>query len=370
MKIILAAGGSGGHIFPSLALASELKKAGVDDVQFVSSRRRLDMSLLGSSGYRCHFLSINPMPHGFDPIKLIVFCFKLIADIFASAGIILKERPDAVVGFGGYSSGTISLCAKLLGKPLAIHEQNFFPGRANVILSRMADLVAVTFRGTEKYLPGAEGKTVWTGNPLRVDMLSKDRKAASQRMGLASDKTTILVMGGSQGATFLNRTASEAVRIASEDKKGTVQVVHLTGKPDYDAMTAFYDKNGISARVFSFLDRMDDAYAMGDIAISRSGASAVFELAYYAMPMLLVPYPNPKNNQRTNARYFAERGAAVCKEEKELTAEGLASELGMMLSDADTMKKMSDAALNLAIPDAGKKFAVAIIELAKKRKGI
>lgn len=368
MKIILAAGGSGGHIFPSLALASELKKAGASDVEFVSSRRRLDMSLLGPSGYRCHFLSINPMPRGLDPIKLAVFGFKLIADIFASIGIILKERPDAVVGFGGYSSGTISLCAKLLGKPLVIHEQNFFPGRANVILSRIADLVAVSFKGTEKYLPGAEKKTVWTGNPLRVDMLGRDRAAASLRMGLAPDKTTILVMGGSQGASFLNKTAAEAVRMAAEDKKGAVQVVHLTGKADYDATTAFYEKNGIPSRVFSFLDRMDDAYAMGDIAISRSGASAVFELAYYGMPMVLVPYPNPKNNQRTNAGYFSERGAAVCREEKDLTAEGLASELGKMFSDANMMKKMSDAALNLAIPDAGKKLAEAIIGLAEKRR--
>lgn len=364
MKVILAAGGSGGHIFPSLALASELRKSGAEAV-FVSSRRRLDMSLLGPDGYKCYFLSINPMPRGKNPFRILVFLLKVAADMFTSASIMFRERPDVVVGFGGYSSGTISLCAKLFGKPLVIHEQNYFPGRANVMLAGIADRVAVSFDGTEKYFPRAKGRTVFTGNPLRTDKLSKARDKARERIGLSLPGLTVLVMGGSQGASFLNRTASEAVRKVSEKIKG-VQVVHLTGKADYESMLRFYEHNGIEARVFSFLDRMEDAYAVSDMAISRSGASAVFELAYYGMPMILVPYPNPKNNQWTNARFFAEKGAAVFRDEKELTADALAGELEAMMSCAAERARMSDAARALSVPDAAKRLADEVVKAAKK----
>ena len=366
MKVILAAGGSGGHIFPSLALAAELKKKGAE-VIFVSSKRRLDMSLLEPSGYRCFFLSVNPMPRKPHPVKLAVFFFKLVSDVFASARIILKEKPHVVVGFGGYSSGTISLCAKLFLTPLVIHEQNYFPGRANVILSGMADRVTLSFEDTEKYFPKAKGRMAWTGNPLRTEKLSRDREKARERMGLASGGTTVLVMGGSQGAAFLNRAASEAVRRVAEKRKG-VRVVHLTGKADYESTLRFYEDSGMEARVFSFLDRMEDAYAVSDIAISRSGASAVFELAYYGMPMILVPYPNPKNNQWTNAKFFAERGAAVFKDEKELTSDTLARELEGMISGGAATDLMSKTALSLAVPDAASRLAEEVVKLAAKNK--
>lgn len=364
MKIILAAGGSGGHIFPSLALAAELEKRESCDVVFVSSKRRLDMSILGPSGFRCYFLSINPMPRGKNPFKYLIFLLKVLADTFSSARIILKERPDAVVGFGGYSSGTISLCARLFGKPLVIHEQNYFPGRANLILSGQSDLIALSFEDTVKYFPGSKGRTVWTGNPLRIDRLSKDREKAFARMGLSPGPVTLLVMGGSQGAASLNRIASRAVKMLGDKRK--VQVIHLTGKADYEAISKYYEENDVPAKVFSFLDRMEDAYAVSDAAISRSGASAVFELAYYGMPMVLVPYPNPKNNQWSNAKLFAEKGAAVYKDEKDLTADDLACELERMISDPGRMNGMKEAASLLAVPDAARRLADAVMGIVKK----
>lgn len=366
MKVILAAGGSGGHIFPSLALADELKKSGVE-VLFVSSKRRLDMSLLGPSGHKCYFLSINPMPYRKDPLKYAVFFFKLLGDVISSARIVFKESPDAVLGFGGYSSGTISLCAKIFGAPLVIHEQNYFPGRANIILSGWADLVAVSFKDTEKFLPKAKDRTVWTGNPLRRERLSADPVQAAQRLGIDKSGATLLVMGGSQGATFLNSTVSEAVKRMGQKNKD-VRVIHLTGKADYESTAKFYEDNGVRAKVFSFLDRMEDAYAVADMAISRAGASAVFELACCAKPMVLVPYPNPKNNQRTNAKFFADNGAALYKEEKDLTADGLAAELDAILSDGAAMKRMSESARSLAVPDAAKRLAEAVVGLVEKRQ--
>lgn len=367
MRVILAAGGSGGHIFPSVALAAELEKAGVKDIYFVSSKRRLDRNILKDNRHRCFFLSVNPMPLKFRPLRIIGFICRLVSDTLASIFIILKIRPDVVVGFGGYASGSIVGVAKLFGVPVLIHEQNLLPGRANRILSRFADRIAVSFRDSARYFPVAAGKVVYSGNPLRVDMLSNDRYGASQRLGLSPERFTVLIMGGSQGSTFLNRTASEAAQLIKREKGDQVQFIHLTGRNDIDQVREFYRNNGIQARAFPFLERVDDAYAASDMAISRSGAAAVFELAFYAKPMILVPYPNPKNNQRSNAQYFCESGAAIYKEEKDLSASGLAREVLDVVNNSERRERISRAAGSLSVPEAGRKLAEEVIKLAEKR---
>ena len=152
MRVILAAGGSGGHIFPSVSLAAELEKMEVEDIYFVSSKRRLDKNILINTKYPCYFLSVNPMPRSLNPFRIIAFAAKLVIDAVMSLYIILKVRPDVVVGFGGYSSGAIVSVSKLFRIPIIIHEQNFSPGRANVLLSRLADKLAVSFKDTVRYL--------------------------------------------------------------------------------------------------------------------------------------------------------------------------------------------------------------------------
>jgi UDP-N-acetylglucosamine--N-acetylmuramyl-(pentapeptide) pyrophosphoryl-undecaprenol N-acetylglucosamine transferase len=366
-RIMLAAGGSGGHIFPAVSLASELRKAGVGGIFFVSSKRRLDRNLLEGTGYPCFFLSINPMPLSFSPIKGIVFIFKALGDIIRSFFVILRVKPHAVVGFGGYSSGTIALVSKLFGVPLLIHEQNFVPGRANIILSRIADKIAVSFDGTAEYFKHGRDKSVFTGNPLRVEMLTNDRERSAAKLGISGDKKTVLVMGGSQGSSFLNRTLSD-VAISIKQKKGDdVQFIHLTGKKDHDKVKDMYRANHIPGGVFSFLERIDDAYASSDLAITRSGAAAVFELAYYAKPMILVPYPNPKNNQRSNAVYFSRFAAALYREERDLTTESLTRDILGLLDSREKMDKMSESARKLAFPEAGKVLAQEVIKLAVAR---
>ncbi len=366
MRVIIAAGGSGGHIFPAVALASELEKAGVREIFFVSSKRRLDRNILGKERYACFFLSVNPMPLRFRPVRAIVFLLKLLADALASVYIIARVRPDAVVGFGGYSSGTIAGCAGLLGIPVLIHEQNLVPGRANRILSRLADRVAVSFKASAGHFRRHAAKVVYSGNPLRLDMLSGDREGSARRLDLAPDNPTVLIMGGSQGSSFLNRTASEAALRIREEKHGAVQFIHLTGKKDHESIKRFYEENDIPGRVFSFLERIDDAYAASDVAISRSGAAAVFELAYYAKPMVLVPYPNPGNNQRFNAEYFSRAGAAVYREESDLSAGDLAREVLEMLTDSRRRDEFAQAAARLSVPEAGRVLAEQVIDLAKR----
>ncbi len=367
MRVVLAAGGSGGHIFPSVALAEELEKAGAEEIFFVSSKRRLDRNLLSGKRYRCFFLSANPMPLKFDPLKMIVFLAKLLADTLTSAYILARVRPDAVVGFGGYSSGAIVLCAGMCGIPVLIHEQNFLPGRANRILSRFADKVAVSFEDSRAHFTKAARKVVYCGNPLRLDILGHDRPASARDLGLSPDKFTVLIMGGSQGSTFLNRTASEAARQIWNKKKGDVQFIHLTGRKDHDDIKKFYEENGIEGKVFAFLERIDKAYALSDLAVSRAGAAAVFELAYYAKPMILVPYPSVKNNQRHNAIYFSRKGAAIYEEEKDLSADRLAREVLDVMTDGNLRERISGSAGRLSEPQAARKLANEVIKLVEQR---
>jgi UDP-N-acetylglucosamine--N-acetylmuramyl-(pentapeptide) pyrophosphoryl-undecaprenol N-acetylglucosamine transferase len=364
IKVILAAGGSGGHIFPSVALATELEKAGVREISFISSKRTLDRNLLKGTRHRCFFLSVNPMPLRFHPVRYLVFFWKLFVDALVSVYLMIRLKPDVVVGFGGYSSGTIAAVAKAFRVPVLIHEQNLVPGRANKMLSRVADRIAVSFRDSLKYFPGAEGKVVYSGNPLRTDMLLNDRGASADRIGISPEKKTILVMGGSQGSSFLNGTASEAAKRINMKMGDTVQFIHLTGRKDFDRVREFYRTNGIAGKVFSFLERIDDAYAASDIAISRAGAAAVFELAYYSKPMILVPYPSVKNNQRFNAEFFSKAGAAICREEKDLVPDSLALEIMRILNDAGSRGRMSKAAGMLSEPGAGRKLAEEVIKLA------
>ncbi len=364
MRVILAAGGSGGHIFPAISVARELEKMGVSDIFFVSSKRRLDKSLLESEREKCFFLSANPMPLRFNPLRTLVFMFKLFVDAAISVFLIARLRPKVVVGFGGYSSGTIASAAKLFGIPLIVHEQNFLPGRANKILSRFADRVAVSFRESAEYFPQGRTKVVYTGNPIRLDILSNDRTKSASRLGVNPGKLTVLVMGGSQGSSFLNRVVSEAALRVKKKRGDEVQFIHLTGRSDYESIKKFYDDNEIPGRVFSFLTRIDDAYAASDVAVSRSGAAAVFELAYYAKPMILVPYPHPENNQRSNALYFSQGGSAIYREESELTQDGLAGELMDILTDSERRDSLARASGRLSAPGAGRLLAEEIIKLA------
>ena len=367
MKIILAAGGSGGHIFPSIAVASELEKLDVKDIYFVSSKRRLDRNILRKHKYKSFFLSINPMPFGFAPLGVLIFIIKLLSDTLASIYILLKVRPDCIAGFGGYSSGCIVRMAGLFGIPVIIHEQNLLPGRANRLLSAHADRIAVSFSESIAHFPREEEKVVYTGNPLRLGSLTNDRESSLKRLGLSGEKPIVLIMGGSQGSSFLNRIASEAACLIKEKNVDEVQFKHLAGSGDHDAIKEFYEKNNIPGKVYSFLERIDDAYAVSDLAISRAGAAAIFELAFYSKPMVLVPYPSRMNNQRYNAIYFSQKGAAIYKEEADLSPEALEGIISDMLADVSKRSRMSHAAGNLSNPDAGKILAEEIIALAKTR---
>ncbi|MFH1799163.1 MAG: undecaprenyldiphospho-muramoylpentapeptide beta-N-acetylglucosaminyltransferase [Candidatus Omnitrophota bacterium] len=367
MKIILAAGGSGGHIFPAVALAAELKKRGIKDIFFVSSKRRLDKSILDAQKHRCFFLSVNPLPGGFKPLGFFVFAIKFFVDMVRAGGIVLKIRPDVVVGFGGYSSCAIAVTAWIFKIPVMVHEQNIEPGIANKMLSRLAKRIAISFRGAEGCFGYVKEKIFYSGNPLRMDILFNDRKKSAEKLGIASDKFTVLVIGGSQGASFLNKIASECALVIKERMGDMAQFIHITGRQNDERIREFYRVNKINGKVYAFLENIADAYAASDVAVSRSGAAAIFELAFYGKPMILVPYPNPKNSQKHNAVYFSKNGAALLREEKELDCNGLASDVIKFLNNESYRADMAKAALKLAVPEAGSVLAEEVIKMAKCR---
>lgn len=358
MKVLIASGGSGGHIFPALSLARELSKE-KSDIVFVASRRYLDRGLLEKEGYRKEFLSANPMPYRFG-FKWCIFIAKLLSDILYATYMLIRHKPCVVVGFGGYTSGTIVLLASIMRMKTVIHEQNVVPGRTNRFLDGFVGEVAVSFEETKKYFKNKN--VVFTGNPLREESLTECCAAAQEKFGLDKEKTTLLVMGGSQGAKSLNDMVSSSLSSLPEDKRKKLQVLHIAGPRNRDAVQETYDKNGVDGKVYGFIRSINKAYSACDLAISRSGAAAIFELAAHGKPMILVPYPHEKNNQCFNARFFAEREAGICVDEKNTDQKELSDLIVELAENPARRKLFSENAKKLIVTDGARRLKEEVLK--------
>ena len=368
-KILIAAGGSGGHIFPAVALARELKRASGDiSIKFAGSDKALDRRIFDKEGFEYYILSANKMPYRMS-FKLFGFFFKLAVDLVRSLYIMLSYRPAVVVGFGGYVPCPVFIAAAILGVPRIAHEQNAVPGRANELMFRLADKVAISFDVTRRYMGRASSKALLTGNPIR----SKDfiaagipqMREAAGALGLDGSKFTILVIGGSQGARALNEAFVAALAEMDESVKRSVQVIHITGVADYEWAINAYSAMGLANKVFSFVDRIEVAYAASNMVITRAGASALFELAFFGKPMVLVPYPYAMSHQAENARVFADAGAAVSIDESQLGSGALKRQIEMLIKDGSRLKGIADRAKALSAPDASAALAAEVMRLAK-----
>ncbi len=360
-KVLIAAGGSGGHIFPAMALAKALKESAAGDVEirFIGSDRALDRRILSGCGFKFSLVSANKFPYK-PSLRMVLFLIKLKIDLIRVFFTVLSYKPDVVVGFGGYTSCPALLIASIFRIPKIIHEQNVCPGRANKLLFKLADKIAVSFEETKaKEFSGPDaGKCVVTGNPLRSEVLKYDKLGGIKRFGLNERKFTILVIGGSQGAHFLNDTFITAMASLDRAERGAFQVIHLTGVKDYERAVASYAGiEGLESRVNSFIDRIEEAYSASDLIITRAGASAIFEIAWFGKPMILVPYPFAMSHQSENAGVFSRRGAAIVIEEKNLSADIFGKKISELFDNKELLKKMAGAAKLLSAPDAAKKLA-------------
>jgi UDP-N-acetylglucosamine--N-acetylmuramyl-(pentapeptide) pyrophosphoryl-undecaprenol N-acetylglucosamine transferase len=365
-KILIAAGGSGGHIFPAVALARRIKEKVTDcDILFVGSDKSLDKGIFQKEGLKFALLSSNKLPYK-KSFKTILFFLGLFFDSVRSLFIVASYKPSVVVGFGGYVSSPVSVAAYILGIPVVAHEQNVVPGRANKILFRLASKIAVSFSETKESMGPLADKAIYTGNPIRANLYKNDRAGSVKRLGLEPGKFTILVIGGSQGARGLNEKFLAAVSNIDDKTKAALQVIHITGMADYTKASREYERIGLDHRVYSFVDQIEDAYSASDLVVTRSGASAIFELALFGKPMILVPYPFAMSHQTENARVFSKRGAAIEMAEKELSPEDLKNRMIGLLNDPLALEGLGCSARGMSVPDASDRLADAVLGAAKR----
>lgn len=341
MKVIIAGGGTGGHIFPAVSVAEEiLGRDGSNEVLFVGTKTGLENQILSKRGYKIEHITARGMK-GSGMIRSVKAAFAAASGIFDSMSILKSFKPDFVLGVGGYVSGPMVLAASLRGVPTAICEQNAYPGIANRILGKFVKKVFTTFDAATGFFP--KGKVVMTGNPVRRDILSG--KPAGDKTGVL----TILIFGGSQGARRLNESVPEALSMLG---RNDISVIHQTGAKDVESVKKAYENYGIPARVLPFIDDMAGSYAEADFVIARSGAGTVAEITALGKPSLLIPYPFATNDhQMANARALEKAGAAVVMPDREAEPGNLREALTNVLQ-IDKLHTMSRAASALGKPDA------------------
>lgn len=352
MKIIIAGGGTGGHLFSGLAVATEWKKRG-GEILFVGTKLGLEKDLVKKYGFALQLITVTRIKGRgiFDKLKTL---FLLPVGLVQSALILSKEKPDIVLGIGGYASGPLVLMALLFKLKTAVIDQNSVPGFTNRFLGKWTKRVYLTFSGSTSYFQ--KEKIRLFGNPVM-----DDRKPASHPS--VSSQKLLLVCGGSQGAHALNEKFMQASGDLAMLLPG-LRICHQTGKSDFEAVSDQMKKKGINAEVLPFIDDMGEKYQQARLVISRSGAGTLTELALWGLPSLLVPYPfAADDHQKKNAEEFQQKGAAEIIEQKDLTASKLAERVIALFSDENKLKEMSRAALSLAKPDAARDVVADLMAL-------
>ncbi len=324
MKIILACGGTGGHIFPAFSVAEELKSrfAGIEII-YVCGKKDIENEIFKIVTWE-RVVPIESAPARMAlSLSGVGFLIKLTRGFFRASALLRSEKPALVVGFGGHYSFPVVLAAKCLGIKTLIHEQNAKPGMANKFLIRFVDAVALSYPETGNYLKPHSNVRV-TGNPIRASIESASRSKALKFFDFQPNKRTLLVLGGSQGAESINSLFLGALKFFPESLKARVQVLHLCGKMAPGEVENLFKEFGIEGRAYSFFDRMDLAYALTDVALGRAGATFLAEAACKNIPVILIPYPFGDGHQRENAKIYGRERSAVILEQSDLDPERLA----------------------------------------------
>ncbi len=322
MKVMIAAGGTGGHLYPGIAIAREVLREPGNEALFIGTAQGIEARILPREGLPVRFIRAGKLKGMSTASRLRTVC-RLPGSLVQAVGVLRRERPDVVVGVGGYASGPAAVAAWLLRVPLLIVEPNSYAGLANRLLGRLARSVWLTFPGRDRQNFFPAGKKVLAGPLARKGIAAGERDPALRAFGLEPGRFTVFVLGGSSGAHALNA----AMRDAAPELKGIagLQVLHQTGEKDGPEVTAAYAAAGVPAAVRPFIHDMAAAYAAADLVIARSGATTVAELAVCGRRAVLVPYPfAADNHQEHNARALAALGAAEVIVQKDLTPGGLA----------------------------------------------
>lgn len=341
MRVILAGGGTGGHLFPGLAVAREFEQRdSMTEMLFVGTEQGIEARVLPREGFRLETIPVRGVK-GRGVRGLLEAAWGVPASLIRSLEIIRSFRPQLIIGLGGYASGPVLLAGKLCGFPCAIMEQNLRPGFTNKLLARFVDRIFTSYRESGAYFPG--GKVLLTGNPVRWRKLPPVKR---------SEKFVLLIFGGSAGAHRINLAVVDAMQRLT-DVAGGLRVIHQTGQADFPAIKAAYDALPFEAEVFPFIEKMDEAYASADLVLCRAGATTVAELTAFGKAAILVPYPYAiYDHQRWNAQALQDQGAAEMILDQELRGDLLAERIRAYVSDRQRIARMAAAARGMGRPEA------------------
>jgi UDP-N-acetylglucosamine--N-acetylmuramyl-(pentapeptide) pyrophosphoryl-undecaprenol N-acetylglucosamine transferase len=366
-RFILSGGGTGGHIYPAIAIANELKLRFPDaEFLFVGANDKMEMQKVPQSGYKIEGLWIAGLQRKLT-LQNAMFPIKLLSSLWKSRKIIKKFKPDVVIGTGGFASGPLLQMANMLNIPTLIQEQNSYPGITNKLLSKKANKICVAYENLERFFP--KNKMILTGNPVRQDLIDIDgkRQEAIKYFNLDSTKKTLLILGGSLGARRINQLIEKELSFL-ESKN--IQIIWQCGKLYFDEYKKF---NKISEQpstinhqlttVLAFIDRMDLVYTVADIVISRAGASSVSELCIVGKPVIFIPSPNvAEDHQTKNAKSIVDKDGALMLKESELN-EKFELVFNELLSNENQQNELSKNIKLLALPNATKQIVDEILKL-------
>ncbi|GAA4765486.1 MULTISPECIES: undecaprenyldiphospho-muramoylpentapeptide beta-N-acetylglucosaminyltransferase [Flavobacterium] len=359
-KFIISGGGTGGHIYPAIAIANEIKsRYPKADILFVGASDKMEMQKVPQAGYSIKGLWITGVQRKLT-LQNAMFPLKLASSLMKSFGIIKSFKPDVVVGTGGFASGAVLKVASMLGIPTVIQEQNSYPGITNKLLSKKANKICVAYENLERFFP--KENMILTGNPVRQDLLSvNDKKQEAQEyFKLDASKKTLLILGGSLGARRINQLIAKEVDWLLLQG---VQIIWQCGKLYFEEYKHFNDIADV--QVLAFIDRMDLVYAAADVVISRSGASSVSELCLVSKPVIFIPSPNvAEDHQTKNAQAIVDKHGAILLKEKELD-EQFEVVFEALLNDEGKQQSLSENIKALAMPNATKQIVDEILKLVK-----
>lgn len=359
LRIYMAGGGTGGHLFPGISLAGAIRIIEPDaQIKFLVSGRKLDLALLEDRGFACVRIEQRQLPQ--HPRQIGEFMVTNARALWQVIRLMLRDRPDIVVGLGGYASFAAAASAKLCGVPLVLLEQNAIPGKANRALALAADRVFCQWTQAARFFLRRDNLR-FAGSPVRQSLKKLSKEVARRKLTLAPELRTLLVLGGSQGASALNRAMIEAAA-ALKEHSDKVQVIHLAGQTDAEFVSQSYREAGIRASVHGFLGEMQLAYSAADLVFCRAGGTTIAELTGMGLPSVLVPFPYAtQNHQLANARALASTGAARLVEEKDLNRQTVRSTVLGLLLDEKELQRMADQARLAGRPGAAREIAENIV---------
>ncbi|HUO56689.1 MAG TPA: undecaprenyldiphospho-muramoylpentapeptide beta-N-acetylglucosaminyltransferase [bacterium] len=362
-RIIITGGGTGGHIFPGIAIARELSRHPEVEVLYVGKEDGPESKWVPDSGFEFTGIKAEGFPRSLS-VKLVTFWFGFLGGLTRAGSILSGFRADAVFSTGGYVSVPVSVSAALRGIPVGLLEPNVEPGLAARFLSLFSRRIFVGFQDTLKRF--SKRRTQWTGIPVREEIVTAEKSKARESFGLSPDVRTLLMLGGSQGAHALNRQMADVIQFLGQGDQ-PVQVILMTGWNDYRKTVDQLDKCPLKVVLRPFISNIHEAYAAADLVVARAGAMTCAELLSRGLPALFIPYPHASGHQEKNARALETAGSAVVILEKELEEEKLSRTLISLLSDEARLKAMGEAAKKLSKPNAAQDIVRELLAMAASK---